>query len=57
MLRVPPGFGGLSVGASLFIGLRLLIYYTREPGPFYLDPKNKPGREHEPHYDEKEQEQ
>ena len=43
MYHLPPGAGGLLVGIGLFGGLWLLIYFTREPGPFNLDPGGKVG--------------
>jgi len=43
MFHLKPGVSGLFAGIGLLGGLWLLIYYTRVPGPFNLDPKGKPG--------------
>lgn len=42
-MNLPPGLAGLGVGLGIFFGLGTAIYKTRRPGPFNLDPDNRPG--------------
>jgi hypothetical protein len=39
MLHLFPGAGGLLVGLGVFLGIGLSAYFTREAGPFNLDPQ------------------
>jgi hypothetical protein len=37
-----PGFSGTLLGALIFVGLYLVLYFTKEFEVYNLDPKNKP---------------
>jgi len=43
MLHPPPGTSGVVTSVGVFLAISLLAYLTRGPGPFNLDPQNKPG--------------
>jgi len=43
MCHPPPGTSGLVVGAVLFLVIGTSVYFTREDGPFNLDPQGKAG--------------
>lgn len=43
MAHIPPGSSGLSTGVGIFLAIGVLAYVTRGPGPFNLDPQNRPG--------------
>jgi hypothetical protein len=43
MPHLPPGTSGVITGLGIFLAIGALAYATRGPGPFNLDPLNKPG--------------
>jgi hypothetical protein len=43
MLHLFPGSAGLLVGLGVFLAVGLVAYFTRERGPFNLDPRAIPG--------------
>jgi hypothetical protein len=43
MFHPPPGTSGLITGVGIFLAIGTLAYSTRGPGPFNLDPQNRPG--------------
>jgi hypothetical protein len=43
MPHLPPGLSGAITGVGIFLAIGALAYFTRGPGPFNLDPQNRPG--------------
>ena len=43
MFHRPPGTSGLLVGSAIGFLIGESVYLTRGPGPFNLDPQEKPG--------------